>query len=242
MADLSMVLSSLMEIKEDIGKLKQAHEVSEQDRAETRTSIREINASVRELRAAQEQTLQPCSRLTGRRRAGGWGDRRRYRRGYKGLDLRELSVRISQRGVDLIKRHEGLRLQAYRDAVGVVTIGYGHTRTARIGQVISPGDAEALLRADLDGFELGVARLVTRPINQSQFDALVSFAFNVGLDIDADRRAEGLGDSTLLALVNAGCDQEAAIEFLKWNKAGGRPLLGLTRRRLAEAQLFLEDL
>ena len=151
-------------------------------------------------------------------------------------------MRISRRGIDLIKRHEGLRLQAYRDAVGVITIGYGHTRTARIGQVISPGDAEALLRPDLDGFELGVARLVTRPIKQSQFDALVSFAFNVGLDIDADRRAEGLGDSTLLTLVNAGRDQDAAIEFLKWNKAGGRPLLGLTRRRLAEAQLFLEDL
>ncbi len=151
-------------------------------------------------------------------------------------------MRISQRGVELIKRHEGLRLQAYRDAVGVVTIGYGHTRTAHIGQAISTGDAEALLRADLDGFEAGVARLVTRPIKQSQFDALVSFAFNVGLDIDADRRAEGLGDSTLLALVNAGRDQDGAIEFLKWNKAGGRPLLGLTRRRLAEAQLFLEDL
>ena len=151
-------------------------------------------------------------------------------------------MRISQRGVDLIKRHEGLRLQAYRDAVSVVTIGYGHTRTARLGQVISAGDAEALLRADLDGFEAGVARLVTRPIEQSQFDALISFAFNVGLDIDADRRAEGLGDSTLLALVNAGRDQDAAIEFVKWNKAGGRPLLGLTRRRLAEAQLFLEDL
>lgn len=151
-------------------------------------------------------------------------------------------MRVSQRGIDLIKRHEGLRLRAYRDAVGVVTIGYGHTRTARIGQAISAGDAEALLRADLDGFESGVTRLVTRPIRQSQFDALVSFAFNVGLDIDADRRAEGLGDSTLLALVNAGRDQDAAIQLVKWNKAGGRPLLGLTRRRLAEAQLFLEDL
>jgi lysozyme len=151
-------------------------------------------------------------------------------------------MRISQRSVDLIKRHEGLRLEAYRDAVGVVTIGYGHTRTARLGQLVSAGDAEVLLRADLDSFEAGVARLVARPIKQSQFDALVSFAFNVGLDIDADRRAEGLGDSTLLALVNAGRDQDAAIEFFRWNKAGGRPLLGLTRRRLAEAQLFLEDL
>ena len=99
-----------------------------------------------------------------------------------------------------------------------------------------------LSESGLDGFEAGVARLVTRPIEQSQFDALVSFAFNVGLDIDAHRRAEGLGDSTLLALVNAVRDQDAAIEFVKWNKAGGRPLLGLTRRRLAEAQLYLEDL
>ncbi len=151
-------------------------------------------------------------------------------------------MRISQRGVDLIKRHEGLRLRAYRDAVGVITIGYGHTRTAQIGQTITAGEAEALLRADLDAFEDGVTALVKRPLKQSQFDALVSFAFNVGLDIDADHRTEGLGDSTLLALVNAGRDQDAVIEFLKWSKAGGRPLLGLTRRRLAEAQLFLEDL
>jgi lysozyme len=156
-------------------------------------------------------------------------------------------MRISQRGIDLIKRHEGLWLQAYRDSVGVITIGYGHTQTAREGQSIAAIDAEALLRDDLGRFESGVAALVirptsARPLGQSQFDALVSFAFNVGLDIDADRRAEGLGDSTLLALVNAGRDQEAAIEFLKWNKAGGRPLLGLTRRRQAEAQLYLEDL
>jgi lysozyme len=151
-------------------------------------------------------------------------------------------MRISQRGVDLIKRHEGLQLQAYRDAVGVITIGYGHTRTARIGQTVTTAEAEALLRADLDAFEGGVTGLLTRPVMQSQFDALVSFAFNVGLDIDMDRRAEGLGDGTLLAFVNTGRDQDAAIEFLKWNKAGGRPLLGLTRRRLAEAQLFLEDL
>ena len=151
-------------------------------------------------------------------------------------------MRISQQGVDLIKRHEGLRMEAYRDPAGVITIGYGHTRTARIGCTVTIAEAEALLCADLDHFEAGVAGLVTRPIKQSQFDALVCFAFNVGLDIDADERAEGLGDSTLLALVNAGRDQDAAIEFLRWNRAGGRPLLGLTRRRLAEAQLFLEDL
>ena len=67
-------------------------------------------------------------------------------------------MRISQRGVDLIKRHEGLRLRAYRDAVGVITIGYGHTRTAQIGQTITAGEAEALLRADLDAFEAASRR------------------------------------------------------------------------------------
>ena len=151
-------------------------------------------------------------------------------------------MKISQRGIDLIKRFEGLRLSAYLDAVGVPTIGYGHTGKTKIGQVITPAEAEALLRADLHEFERGVERLLTRCLKPSQFDALVCFAFNVGLDIDADAKAEGLGDSTLLALVNAGRDQDAAVEFLKWNRAGGRQLLGLTRRRLTEAQLYLEDL
>jgi len=151
-------------------------------------------------------------------------------------------MRITERGVGLIRRYEGLRLTAYLDAVGVPTIGYGHTKTARMGQTIAADQAETLLRADLRQFEAGAALLLKRPVKPSQFDALVSFAFNVGLDIDADSKAEGLGDSTLLALVNAGCDQDAAAEFLKWNRAGGRALLGLTRRRLTEAQLYLEDL
>jgi GH24 family phage-related lysozyme (muramidase) len=147
-----------------------------------------------------------------------------------------------RRAVELIKRFEGIRLSTYIDAVGIPTIGFGHTRTARLGQSITPAEAESLLRADLRDFETGVGQLLKRRVEPSQFDALVSFAFNVGLDIDGDSRAEGLGDSTLLALVNAGRDQDAAAEFLKWNRAGGRALLGLTRRRLAEAQLYLEDL
>ena len=109
-------------------------------------------------------------------------------------------------------------------------------------QRITPEQAENLLRDDMQNFGKGVERLLRRSVKPSQFDALVCFAFNVGLDIDADAKAEGLGDSTLLTLVNAGRDQDAAIEFLKWNRAGGRALLGLTRRRLAEAQLYLEDL
>lgn len=151
-------------------------------------------------------------------------------------------MNVTQRGVDLIKRFEGIGLTAYLDAVGMPTIGYGHTKTARMGQTIASDQAEALLRADLAEFEAGVSHLLKRSVKLSQFEALVSFAFNVGLDIDSDSRAEGLGDSTLLALVNAGRDQDAAAEFLKWNRAGGRALLGLTRRRLAEAQMYLEDL
>lgn len=151
-------------------------------------------------------------------------------------------MNVTRRGVELIKRFEGIGLKTYLDAVGVPTIGYGHTKTARMGQTITAEQAEILLRADLAEFEAGVACLLKRPVKPSQFEALVSFAFNVGLDIDADSKAEGLGDSTLLALVNAARDQDAAAEFLKWNRAGGRALLGLTRRRLAEAQLYLEDL
>lgn len=155
---------------------------------------------------------------------------------------------MTSRGISLIRRFEGLRLRAYLDAVGVPTIGYGHTRfvtkaDVAAGRTITEAEADGLLARDVAEFDAGVAKLVTRKdLRQSQFEALVSFAYNVGLDIDADTKAEGLGDSTLLVLVNAGRDLEAAAEFLKWNKAGGRALLGLTRRRLAEAQLYLEDL
>lgn len=155
---------------------------------------------------------------------------------------------MTSRGISLIRRFEGLRLRAYADAVGVPTIGYGHTRSVTAadvaaGRTITEQQADELLRQDVAEFEAGVAKLVTRKdLRQSQFEALVCFSYNVGLDIDADTKAEGLGDSTLLVLVNAGRDQDAAAEFLKWNKAGGRALLGLTRRRLAEAQLYLEDL
>src|SRR5262245_65583162 len=104
-------------------------------------------------------------------------------------------MKISRRGIDLIKRFEGLRLTGYLDAVGVPTVGYGHVRTAGIGQVITVDEAEALLRADLYQFETGVERMLIRQVKPSQFDALVCFAFNFGLDLDTDTRAESLRDS-----------------------------------------------
>lgn len=138
---------------------------------------------------------------------------------------------IGQKGIDLIKSFEGCKLDAYKDAVGVVTIGYGHTKTAQMGQRITQAQADELLRSDIATFESAVTAAVTVPINQNQFDALVCFAFNVG--------AGALRDSTLLKKLNAGDYQGAANEFLKWDKAGGKVLAGLTRRRKSERLLFL---
>ena len=137
-----------------------------------------------------------------------------------------------QRGIDLIKQFEGLRLTAYQDMVGVWTIGYGHTgRDVKAGMTITQQQAEQLLINDLAQFERGVNDLVTVQINQNQFDALVSFSYNLGVG--------ALQKSTLLRLLNAGSYQPAADEFPRWNRAGGNVVAGLTRRRYAERQLFL---
>lgn len=144
-------------------------------------------------------------------------------------------MRTSADGRAFIGRHEGLRLTAYRDAAGVWTIGYGHTAAAgppspAAGMTITAGEADAILGRDLSRFEAAVTRLVTVPLSQGEFDALVSFAFNVG---------EGaLGRSTLLKKLNAGDRAGAAAEFGRWNKAGGRVLAGLTRRRAEERAMF----
>ena len=137
-------------------------------------------------------------------------------------------------GIELIKAFEGLRLVAYADAVGVATIGYGHTRTVKksdIGKTkISAVDAENLLKGDLAHFENAVSKLVKVPLTSNQFSALVSFAYNLG---------EGnLSKSTLLKKLNAKDYRGAAVEFEKWNKAGGKVLAGLVRRRAAERRLF----
>jgi Phage-related lysozyme (muraminidase) len=141
-------------------------------------------------------------------------------------------MKISQKGVNLIKQFEGLELKAYKDSVGVVTIGYGSTGShVSIGQVITEAQAEALLIKDLSRFESGVTDLVKVPLTQNQFDALVSFSFNLGLG--------NLKSSTLLKKLNLKDYAGASKEFERWNKAGGKVLNGLTRRRLAEKELFL---
>lgn len=137
---------------------------------------------------------------------------------------------INQAGLDLIKSCEGLKLTAYQDIVGVWTIGYGCTQGVHGGMVITQQEAEAMLMKELSTFEQGVARYVQVALNDNQFAALVSFSYNLGLG--------SLQKSTLLRLLNSGDYAGAANEFPKWNKAGGKPVQGLTTRRLAEQTLF----
>jgi len=138
----------------------------------------------------------------------------------------------NQAGVQLIKSFEGCRLTAYKDAIGVLTIAFGHTGPdVTPGKTITQAEADQLLAQDLAKFEKGVEALVKSNINDNQFAALVSFSYNCGL--------MNLQKSTLLRLTNAGDFAGASKEFLKWTKAGGKELAGLVRRRQAEQVLFL---
>jgi lysozyme len=140
-------------------------------------------------------------------------------------------MRTSKRGVSLIKAVEGLRLKSYQDSVGVWTIGYGATRGITAGMAITNEQAERMLMNDIGRFEPEVERLVKVPLNQGQWDGLMSFTYNLG--------AANLGSSTLLKLLNASDYAGAAEQFLRWNKAGGKVLAGLTKRRASERAMFL---
>ena len=146
-------------------------------------------------------------------------------------------MRTSQRGIDLIKRYEGLRLLAYLCPAGVPTIGYGHTSTAEMGQKITAEQADALLIRDLAGAESDVTRLAG-PLKQTQFDALVSFVFNLG--------ASNLKSSTLLKCVKLSDKAGAVREFGRWvfaTVAGKTTRLeGLVKRRAEEALLYASEL
>lgn len=136
-------------------------------------------------------------------------------------------MKTSQTGIDLIKKFEGCRLDAYKCPAGVWTIGYGHTAGVTAGQKISQAQAEAYLRADLEKFEKLVAKYdSTYNWTQNEFDAMISFAYNLG-SIDK-LTANGTRSKTVIAE-----------KILLYNKAGGKALAGLTRRRQAERELFL---
>jgi len=148
-------------------------------------------------------------------------------------------MKTSPAGIALIQSFESCRLRAYQDSVGIWTIGWGHTHAVREHDTCTQAEADELLQLDLGVAEDGVNALVKVDLLQCEFDALVSFAYNVGLDMDTDEVAEGLGDSTLLRKLNVGDLFGAANEFPKWNKAGGGVLAGLIRRRAAERALFM---
>lgn len=147
-------------------------------------------------------------------------------------------MQTSDKGRALIRAHEGLRLEAYPDAGygwDRATIGYGHTSQAgppavHRGMKITAAEADAILRADLKKFEGFVTSAVHVPLNQNQFDALVSFTFNLG--------PGNLRSSTLLRKLNAGDYAGAAAEFPKWNKSNGKVMPGLVKRRADEQALF----
>ena len=145
--------------------------------------------------------------------------------------------RISNEGLNFVAGFEGFRGEAYNDAAGHATIGFGHLLhhgpvTAADKRLhLTRAQGLKLFRKDMRRFEDAVNRYVTVPITQAQFDALCSFAFNVGV--------VAFRDSTLLRHLNHERRLPAADEFLKWNKAGGRVLAGLTRRRQAERKMFL---
>ena len=147
---------------------------------------------------------------------------------------------MKTKNIDTIFRFEGFESQPYLCPAGIPTIGYGSTRYADGTKVtlndepITHDDAIELLYATITPFEDAIHKNVTAPINQNQFDALVSFVYNVG--------AGNFAKSTLLKKLNKADYQGAGDEFLRWNKAGGKVLNGLTRRRDAERALFLTPL
>jgi lysozyme len=144
-------------------------------------------------------------------------------------------MKISPHGIEAIKRHEGLRLQAYLDSAGVATVGVGHTAGVKMGDVISVEQADQFLREDLAWVEAAIRNHVKVPLTQNQYDALCSLIFNIG--------AGGFQESTLLRKLNAGDYAGAADEFPRWNKATVQGSLtvipGLSTRRTAERALFL---
>ena len=145
--------------------------------------------------------------------------------------------KINRAGLDLIKEFEGFRAQTYDDGVGVLTIGYGTTARAGVGIVPLPGmtitkkEAETYLRRALDKFSDQISPHIHQPMTENEYAAFLSLAYNIG--------PSAFKRSSALKHFNAGDRDKAAKSILLWNKAGGRKLRGLVRRREAERKLFL---
>ena len=139
-------------------------------------------------------------------------------------------MKTGEKGIDLITHFEGCYLDAYKDAVGIPTIGYGHIKNVHMGMTITQEQAIEFLKEDLAEAENAVEHYVNVDINQDQFDALVSWVFNLG--------SGNLSASTMLKRINAKEWQDVPYQIQRWNKAGGKVLKGLVRRRAAEALLW----
>jgi lysozyme len=141
-------------------------------------------------------------------------------------------MRTSQRGIDLIKEFEGYSERVYMCAGGKYTIGYGHTRGVEVGDTCTREQAEKYLREDLRDAEETVLALITVPLSQNQFDALVSLVYNIG--------SGNFYDSTIRRVINLniGDIEEYRLAWMMWKKSRGKVLKGLIRRREAEFKLF----
>ena len=146
------------------------------------------------------------------------------------FSYRRRNLKISQEGIALIKKFEGCELTAYQCSAGVWTIGYGHTKGIEEGMEITQQEAEDMLVEELHEYENYINDNVTAPLSQNQFDAMVSWVYNLG--------PANLKASTLLKVLNAGDYDGVPAQIKRWNKAGGQTLDGLIRRREAEALLF----
>ena len=139
-------------------------------------------------------------------------------------------MKISQEGIALIKKFEGCKLEAYKCPAGVWTIGYGHTKDVKEGDRINKDEANYLLEEEMIEYEGYINDMVNVPLDQNQFDALTSWVYNLG--------SSNLMSSTMLTLLNEGKYDEVPQQIKRWNKAGGKVLDGLVKRREAEALLF----
>jgi lysozyme len=139
-------------------------------------------------------------------------------------------MNISQEGISLIKKFEGCELEAYKCAAGVWTIGYGHTKDVTEGMEITQAEAETMLKDELLDYCNYVDMYVQVPLEQNQFDALVSWTYNLG--------PTNLKSSTMLKVLNTGKYEDVPEQIKRWNKANGKMLDGLIRRREAESLMF----
>lgn len=140
-------------------------------------------------------------------------------------------MRYSPKCQHLIEDFEGRRNVAYLDGGGVWTIGVGHTRGVKRGQVATNAQIDDWFARDIAAAVAGVNKAVTVPVSQNQFDAMVCLAFNIGV--------YAFNNSTLVRKLNSGDVAGAALQFARWNQDNGKVVAGLTRRRQAEADLFV---